>query len=129
MPAALTQRAVWPHFARPSTDVSSNFALSYTQAASALAALDADVAHQAEIIHAGGIPPLVALLKTGSAAAQAFAAQALANAAAYDSDEGQNAIVRAGAIPMLLILLSVGKAQTPAAHALAALARACCQSA
>ena len=67
--------------------------------------------------------PLVALLKAGSAAAQAFAAKALGNVAAYDIEEGQNAVVDAGAVPTLLILLSVGKAQTPAAFALAQLAR------
>lgn len=65
----------------------------------------------------------MALLKTGSATAQAFAAQALGNAAGFDPEEGQNAIVNAGAVPTLLILLSVGKAQTPAAYALARLAR------
>ena len=63
------------------------------------------------------------MLKGSSVAAQASASKALANAAAWDMEEGQNAIVRAGAIPVLLILLSVGKAQTPAAYALAQLAR------
>ena len=83
-------------------------------AASALASITSDPQHQKQIIRAGCIQPLVAMLKGGSAAAQAFAAQALANAAAYDAEEGQNAIVRAGAIPVLLGLLGVGKAQTPA---------------
>ena len=61
---------------------------------------------------------------TGGAclAIQAFASQALANAAAYDAVEGQEAIIRAGAVPVLLSLLHVGKAQTPAAGALAKLA-------
>ena len=89
---------------------------------SALAALDAEVAHQKQILAAGCIAPLVAMLKGGSAAAQAYAAQALANAACYDAREGQNAIAAAGAVPRLLILLAVGKAQTPAAGALSKLA-------
>ena len=59
-------------------------------------------------------------LHCGSAAAQAFAAQALANAAAYDQEEGQNAISRAGAVPLLIELLgSLNKAQMPAAGCLA----------
>ena len=62
-------------------------------------------------------------MKGGSVAAQAFASQALANAAQFDMEEGQNAIARAGAIPTLLKLLEVGKAQMPAAGALANLAR------
>ena len=62
------------------------------------------------------------MLRGASVAAQAFASQALANAAAYHPEEGQNAIVRAGAIPLLLKLLGEGKAQTPAAYALARLA-------
>ena len=41
-----------------------------------------DEEHQREIVSVGGIPPLVALIKGGSASAQSFAAQALANAAA-----------------------------------------------
>ena len=95
---------------------------SCAQAASALAALDTDTSHQMVIINAGGIAPLVAVLKGGSAAAQTFASQALANAAEYDHEAGQNAIVRAGALPMLLGLLAVGKAQTPAAFCLSKLA-------
>lgn len=89
------------------------------QASSALAAIEADVSHQKHIISAGGIDPLIAVLKGGSAAAQAFSAQALANAAAYNAADGQDAIVRGGAVPILLALLNVGKAQTPAAMALA----------
>ena len=92
-------------------------------AASALASLDADVAYQGDMIQAGCIPPLVAMLKGASVAGQAFASQALANAATFDAELGQDAVVNAGAIPLLLVLLSVGKAQTPAAHALAQLAR------
>lgn len=84
------------------------------QAASALAAFDLDVAHQEQIIKAGVISPLVALLKSGSGAAQAFAAQATANAAAF-SREAQNAIAKTGSIPLLLALLGTGKAQKPAA--------------
>ena len=59
------------------------------EAASALAAIDTDLSHQAGIIKAGAIMPLVAMLKTGSAAAQAFAAQAVANAAAFSHDAQQ----------------------------------------
>lgn len=86
-----------------------------------MAALDADVNIQGGIIKAGAIPPLVAMLRTGSAAAQAFAAQATANAAAYNAD-AQKAIAKLGSIPLLLALLASGKAQTPAACALARLA-------
>lgn len=91
------------------------------QAASALAAIDADVAHQSGIIKAGAITPLVQMLKSGSAAAQAFAAQAIANAAAF-SHEAQKLIAKAGSIPLLLTLLGGGKTQKPAASALAKLA-------
>ena len=66
------------------------------EAASALASLAFDVAHQKAILHAGAVPPLVTMLKMGSAAAQAFAAKALANAAAYDAELGQNAIASWG---------------------------------
>jgi hypothetical protein len=38
------------------------------EAASALAAIDSDVSHQAGIIKAGAIPPLTTMLKSGSAA-------------------------------------------------------------
>lgn len=93
------------------------------QAASCLASIDADVGVQKAIIQAGCLAPLVALLRSdASAAAQAFAAKALANAASYGPEEGQNAIVRLGALPLLLALLVVGKAQTPAAGTLANLA-------
>ena len=78
--------------------------------------------HQKPIITGGGIAPLVAMLKGGSVSAQAFAAQALANAAMYSKVEGQDAIAAAGALPVLLTLLAVGKAQMPAAAALAKLA-------
>ena len=95
---------------------------SRAQAAAALAALQSEKSHQAAAIKAGCIQPLVAMLNGASAAAQAHAAQALANAAAYSADEGQNVIAQAGAVPMLLTLLGVGKAQMPAARALARLA-------
>ena len=82
------------------------------QATTALAALDADVAHQQEIIKSGAIPPLVNMLRSGSAAAQAAAAQATANAAAFNAD-AQKTIAKFGSIPLLLNLLSgIGKAQT-----------------
>jgi len=68
-----------------------------------------DEEHQREIVSVGGIPPLVALIKGGSASAQSFAAQALANAAAC-SRATQNLIAAAGAVPLLMSLLSVGKA-------------------
>ena len=87
-----------------------------------MASLQAVVSHQKRIIAAGCIVPLVAMLKGGSAAAQAYAAQALANAAAYNAQDGQNAIAAAGAVPVLLGLLSSGKAQITAAGALAKLA-------
>lgn len=92
------------------------------QAASALSSLTSNVSHQKGIIETGGIGPLVAMLKGGSGAAQASAAQALANAAAYSKEQAQDVIAKAGAIPLLLRLLAEGKAQTPAAHALANLA-------
>ena len=66
-----------------------------------------DEEHQREIVSVGGIPPLVALIKGGSASAQSFAAQALANAAAC-SRATQNLIAAAGAVPLLMSLLSVG---------------------
>ena len=91
-------------------------------AAAALASLDSDVSHQKDIIKSGCIQPLVAMIKSGSVAAQAFASQALANAAAF-SPEAQNTIVKAGALPLLIALLASGKAHTPAAAALAKLAR------
>lgn len=92
-----------------------------TQSAAALAAIDSDVAFQAGIIKQGGIVPLVSMLKSGSGAAQASAAQAIANAAAFSS-EAQKTIAKAGSIPLLLALLGTGKAQKPAASALANLA-------
>ena len=61
------------------------------------------------------------MLKSGSAAAQAFAAQGTANVAAY-SKAAQKTIAAAGSIPLLLGLLGVGKAQKPAACALSKLA-------
>ena len=102
---------------------SSHAALPCAQAAATIAAIDANVDHQKVLIDAGVIPPLVAMLKGGSAAAQASAARGLANAAAYDKVHGQNAIASAGAVPILLNLLESGKAQMPAAHALANLAK------
>ena len=88
-----------------------------------LAALQADVRYQAEVLKGGGVPALVAILKSGSVTAQASAAQATANAAAHGRD-AQMAISRAGALPVLLTLLGVGKAQKPGAAALAKLAAA-----
>ena len=93
------------------------------QAAAALASISIDVSHQLEITNAGCILPLVAILRGGSASAQAFAAQALANAAAYNTAT-QNSIAAAGAIPLLLALLSVGKAQVYAAACLSRLCEA-----
>ena len=93
------------------------------QAAAALAALSHDATHQKQALKAGCVPPLVQMLSKASAAAQAYAAQALANAAAYSAAEGQNVIAAAGAVPLLLTLLGVGKAQMPAARALAKLAK------
>lgn len=92
------------------------------QAAAALAALHTDKG-DAAAIRGGCIPPLVAMLKGASTAAQAHSAQALANVADYSVEEGQNAIARAGAIPLLITLLGSGKAQVPAARAIAKLAR------
>ena len=77
------------------------------QAAGTLASMGEDEEHQREIVSVGGIPPLVALIKGGSASAQSFAAQALANAAAC-SRATQNLIAAAGAVPLLMSLLSVG---------------------
>lgn len=95
------------------------------QAAAALAALDADVSHQEAIIKAGVIPSLVAVLKNGSAAATASAAQAIANAAAFSHDAQRTIASVDGSIGRLLELLGAGKAQKPAANALAKLAHEC----
>ena len=91
------------------------------QAAHALAAFSDDGNHQKQAIKAASRRSL-AMLKGGSAAAQAYAAQALANAAAYSAQDGQHAIAKAGAVPVLLTLLSSGKSQMPAAKAIAKLA-------
>ena len=88
----------------PRTRARAPFAMRCPQAAAALAALSHDTSLQKSAIKAGCIPPLVSMLSKGSAAAQAYAAQALANAAAYGAEEGQNVIAAAGAVPAARIL-------------------------
>lgn len=92
--------------------------------ATALASLDSGIAYQTQIIEAGCVPPLIALLQTtrGSAAAQLAAAHAVANAAASGTN-AQNVIAKAGALPLLIQLLREGAAQKRAATALGKLAQ------
>ncbi|KAH8061015.1 ubiquitin-protein transferase [Aureococcus anophagefferens] len=63
------------------------------------------------IPEAGGIPPLVDLLRDGSADAQFEAAGALCSLACYDENT-QALIAEAGAIPLLVDLLRHGSAES-----------------
>jgi len=73
------------------------------------------------VMRQGAVHPLVVLLAGGSAATQAYAAQALANMARCTNADAQTVVAKAGAIPPLLRLLSDARAQTPAAGCLAML--------
>ena len=94
------------------------------QAAIALA----DIAHknaemQGGIVDAGGVPPLLQFIRTGSPLGQEHAARAIWHLAALT--EVQSVIVEAGAIPELVQLLKTGspKAQEMAAAGLSDLAQ------
>ena len=83
----------------------------------------ANGANRVLIAEAGGIPPLVELLRDGSADAKACAAMAL-NYLAYNYEASRVLIAEAGAIPLLVDLLRDGSADAKwaAAHALRNLA-------
>lgn len=74
--------------------------------ASALASLDSNITHQKQIIELGCIVALMPQLTGTSGAAQAHAAQCVANMASYD-EATQIAISKAGGVPPLVTLLKV----------------------
>ena len=83
-------------------------ALSKTAAAEALAELAyCDEENEALIAEAGGIEPLIHLLRDGSAEAKTMAARALDNLA-YFNDANQILIAEAGGVPPLVDLLRNG---------------------
>lgn len=71
-------------------------------------AVAAAAANQVAIVKAGGIPPLVSLLRSGSANAQEMAAGAIA--AVSEDATNQKALMKAGAILPLVQLLRGGSA-------------------
>ena len=75
-----------------------------------------NAANRAAIGEAGGIPPLVELLRDGSIAAKTAAARALGNLA-YAIDNNKVLLVEAGGVPPLVQLLRDGSAQAAAAVA------------
>ena len=86
-------------------------ALSKTAAAEALADF-ADTVEDATLIpKAGGVPPLVHLLRVGSAEAKHAAAFTL-GMLAYDNDDNRVLIAEAGGIPPLVELVRDGSADT-----------------
>eukprot|EP00854_Cymbomonas_tetramitiformis_P025161 gene25161-30706_t len=74
----------------------------------------------AGIVSAGGVPPLVQLLRDGTDEGRTHAAEALANLVALDSAERRQAIVEAEGIPAIVQLLTTGtnEGKTNAAAAL-----------
>jgi len=93
------------------------------EAAKILANLAMDVQNKAAIAAASGIPPLVALVTSGSDSAKQDAARALGNLAV--NDQNKAAIAAAGGIPPLVTLITSGSdsAKEYAAGALGSLAR------
>ena len=90
------------------------------QAASALSAISEMLDHQEAIVRVGAIPLLVHLIRGGTADAQSYAGNALANLCGNNA-EAQNSCAAAGGIPLLIAMLQSGKCQTAAARALAKL--------
>ena len=92
------------------------------EAANSLANLAVNDQNKAAIAAAGGIPPLVALVTSGSDSAKEQAARALENLA--PNDQNMAAIAAAGGIPPLVALVTSGSdsAKEQAARALANLA-------
>ena len=84
--------------------------------------------NQVAIFEAGGIEPLVPLLRHGGARAKFEAVRALANLA-WESNASQVAIAAAGGIASLVVLLRDGRegAKSQAARALSNLAWKSCQ--
>ena len=75
-----------------------------------------NAANRAAIGEAGGIPPLVELLRDGSIAAKTAAARALGNLV-HAIDNNKVLLVEAGGVPPLVQLLRDGSAQAAAAVA------------
>ena len=98
-------------------------------AAFAIASVSACIASHKGILKTGSVPPLVSLLKGGSANTQIQASVAVGNLGSLGelghlvaNREGQMAVSAAGGISLLLGLLGSGKAQVAAAQAIARLA-------
>ena len=92
------------------------------QAAAAIASISQLESSRVPFVKAGAIPPLVGLLKGGSADTHVHICLSLAHLA-QGSKEGQTSIARVGALPLLVGLLGGGKAQEAAAQAIAELSR------